>query len=221
MTDQHFEEEEFTTTFNGRTLLRTLKLTVPHWPWVIGFLSAIALTSAIDSYFTYLGKRIVDDGILAENIAALRVIVIQYGGLILFQAATVFFFIYLAGVLGERIRYDLRREMFNHLQKLSLSYYNKTPVGWIMSRVTSDSERVAELVTWGFLDATWAVMNIVTAAIFMLIINWKLALIVLAIIPILLVVASQFQKRIILQYRRVRKINSKITGAYNENISGV
>jgi ATP-binding cassette subfamily B protein len=221
MTEHHFEEEEFTTTFNGRTLWRTLKLTFPHWPWVAGFLIAIAVTSATDSYFTYLGKQIVDDGILARDTAALREIVIRYGGLILFQAVAVFAFIYLAGVLGERIRYDLRRAMFNHLQKLSLSYYNKTPVGWIMSRVTSDSERVAELVTWGFLDSTWAVMNIATAAFFMLIINWKLALIVLAIIPILLVVASQFQKRIILQYRRVRKINSKITGAYNENITGV
>jgi ATP-binding cassette subfamily B protein len=221
MTEHHFEEEEFTTTFNGRTLWRTLKLTFPHWPWVAGFLIAIAVTSATDSYFTYLGKQIVDDGILARDTAALREIVIRYGGLILFQAVAVFTFIYLAGVLGERIRYDLRRAMFNHLQKLSLSYYNKTPVGWIMSRVTSDSERVAELVTWGFLDSTWAVMNIATAAFFMLIINWKLALIVLAIIPILLVVASQFQKRIILQYRQVRKINSKITGAYNENITGV
>ena len=221
MTDHHFEEEEFTTTFNGHTLWRTLKLTFPHWPWVAGFLIAIAVTSATDSYFTYLGKRIVDEGILAGDTAALRAIVIQYGEIILLQALMVFSFIYLAGVLGERIRYDLRRAMFNHLQKLSLSYYNKTPVGWIMSRVTSDSERVAELVTWGFLDSTWAVMNIATAGFFMLVINWKLALIVLAIIPVLLLIASWFQKRIILQYRRVRKINSKITGAYNENITGV
>jgi len=159
MTEHHFEEEEFTTTFNGRTLWRTLKLTFPHWPWVAGFLIAIAVTSATDSYFTYLGKQIVDDGILARDTAALREIVIRYGGLILFQAVAVFTFIYLAGVLGERIRYDLRRAMFNHLQKLSLSYYNKTPVGWIMSRVTSDSERVAELVTWGFLDSTWAILS--------------------------------------------------------------
>ena len=73
---------------------------------------------------------------------------------------------YLAGVLGERIRYDLRQKMFNHLQDLSLAYYNRTPVGWIMSRVTSDSERVADLVTWGLLDVTWAVMNILTSSLF-------------------------------------------------------
>ena len=52
-------------------------------------------------------------------------------------------------MLGERVRYDLRQKMFNHLQDLSLSYYSRTPVGWIMARVTSDSDRVADLVTWG------------------------------------------------------------------------
>ncbi|MCB0235425.1 MAG: ABC transporter ATP-binding protein, partial [Anaerolineae bacterium] len=69
--------------------------------------------------------------------------------------------------------------MVNHLQGLSFSYFDKTPVGWIMSRVTSDSERIAQLVTWGLLDITWAVLNILTAMFFMFLINWQLALIVL------------------------------------------
>jgi ATP-binding cassette subfamily B protein len=129
--------------------------------------------------------------------------------------------IYLVGLMGERVRYDLRQLMFNHLQDLSLSYYSRTPVGWIMSRVTSDSDRVAELVTWGLLDSTWAVLNILSAAGFMLFINWRMALFVLAILPVLIWVAIQFRKRILVQYRLVRKLNSKITGAYNENISGV
>jgi len=221
MSDFEFEEEEFDTQFNGRTVLRILALAKPHWYWAAGFILTIALVSILDSYFTFLSKRIVDEGIQAGNLAALRGIVTQYGMLIFVQACGVFTFIYLAGVLGERIRYDLRQKMFNHLQDLSLSYYNKTPVGWIMSRVTSDSERVAELVTWGFLDTTWGIMNIAAATGFMLYINWRLGLIVLLVIPALVIIASLFQKKIILQYRLVRKINSKITGAYNENISGM
>ncbi|MEI7989864.1 MAG: ABC transporter ATP-binding protein, partial [Chloroflexota bacterium] len=110
---------------------------------------------------------------------------------------------------------------FNHLQDLSLSYYSKTPVGWIMSRVTSDSDRVAELVTWGLVDSAWSVMNISTSLVFMLIINWRLALIVLFLVPILVILAIQFQKRILLSYRNVRKLNSHITGSFNENITGV
>jgi ATP-binding cassette subfamily B protein len=221
MSEHYFEEEEFTTQFTGKTILRIAQLAKDHWKWVIGFVLMITLVSILDSYFTFLSSRIIDDGILAGDKEALRSILTRYGALIVVQAAGVFGFIYLAGILGERIRYDLRKKMFSHLQELSLSYYNVTPVGWIMSRVTSDSERVAELVTWGFLDTTWGLMNILTAAAFMLVINWQLALIVFISIPILVVVAVQFKKKIIIEFREVRKINSKITGAYNETITGV
>jgi ATP-binding cassette subfamily B protein len=215
------EEDEYTSQITGKTLRRILALTRPHWRWVVGFWVMIALTSGVDSYFTYLNKGIVDQGIMAKDPQALLRIVMLYGGLILFQAGSVFTFIYLAGVLGERIQYDLRRSMFNHLQELSLTYYSTTSVGRLMARVTSDSGRVSELVTWGLVDSTWAVMNITTSTIFMLIINWKLALIVLAAIPILIVIAVQFRKRILVEFRNSRKANSKITGAYNENITGV
>jgi ATP-binding cassette subfamily B protein len=218
---EYFEEEEFSTKFTGRTVLRILAQARPHWKWVVGFLLTIMLTSSLDSFFTFLTKRIIDEGIVAGDKAALTSIVTIYGSLILVQAASVFSFIYMAGILGERIRYDLRKKMFDHLQNLSLTYFDRTPVGWIMSRVTSDSDRVAELVTWGLLDVTWAIMNISTAVFFMMVINWRLALIVLAIIPVLVVVASQFKKKILVEYRQVRRINSKITGAYNENITGV
>ena len=218
---EHFEEEEFTTQFSGHTLRRILAQIKVHWPWVAGFLVAIALVSGLDSFFTFLSKRIIDEGIIAGDKAALTNIVITYGALLLVQSAAVFVFIYLTGVLGERVRYDLRNKMFDHLQELSLAYFDRTAVGWIMSRLTSDTERVAQLVTWGLLDVTWGVMNILTAIYFMLIINWRLAMLVLAIIPVLIVVATQFKKRILLEYRQVRKINSKITGTYNENITGV
>jgi ATP-binding cassette subfamily B protein len=221
VTDQYFEEEEFTTQFTGNITLRIVQLAKPHWKWVLGFLLMITLVSLLDSYFTFLSSLIIDDAILGDDVEALKNIIIRYGLLIIVQAAGVFGFIYLAGILGERIRYDLRKDMFIHLQELSLSYYNVTPVGWIMSRVTSDSERVAELVTWGFLDVTWGIMNIATAAIFMLMINWQLALIVFLAIPVLLVVAVQFKKKIIIEFREVRKINSKITGSFNETITGV
>lgn len=221
MSLEYFEEEEFKTQFNGQTLRRILALTRPHWRWVVGFLVTIALVSALDSVFTYLSKLIIDNGILAQNRAELYRLLIIYGSLGFVQASGVFGFIYLAGILGERVRYDLRQKMFNHLQGLSLSYFSRTPVGWIMSRVTSDSERVADLVTWGLLDVTWGLMNIITAMGFMLFINWKLALIVLGILPILFYIAYEFRKRILGEFRTVRKMNSKITGAFNENITGV
>ncbi len=88
-----------------------------------------------------------------------------YGAFMLFQAGSVFTFIYLAGVLGERVQYDMRKLLFNHLQDLSLSYYAQNAVGRLIARVTSDTGRVSDLLTWGVVDITWAVMNITTSVI--------------------------------------------------------
>ncbi|MBI1299436.1 ATP-binding cassette domain-containing protein [bacterium] len=221
MSEQHFEEEEFSTQFNGQTILRILKQGLPHWPLMAFFLGAITLTAFVDSYMTFLSKRIIDEGIVARDTEKLIEIVMQYGIFIVIQAVLVFAFIMAAGRLGERVQYDLRKQMFAKLQGLSLSYYSRTPVGWLMSRVTSDTTRVGELVSWGFLDTMWGITNIITALGFMLFINWRLGLIAAVIIPILVVVAAEFKKKILVEYRQVRKTNSQITGAYNENITGV
>lgn len=216
-----YEEEDFQAQLSGRTILRMFKITLPHKWWLIGFVTLIAIVAAMDGVFNFLKKQIIDTGITPNDPHALMNVMIVYAGIALLQAGGVFGFIYLAGILGERVQYDLRKQLFNHLQTLSFSYFDRTPVGWIMSRVTSDTGRIADLITWGAVDVTWAIMSILTASVFMLILNWQLALIVLTVIPILIVVASWFQKRIITQYRIVRKTNSRITGAYNENIQGV
>ncbi|MFN8405268.1 MAG: ABC transporter ATP-binding protein [Anaerolineales bacterium] len=111
--------------------------------------------------------------------------------------------------------------LFNHLQQLSLSYYSQNSVGRLIARVTSDTGRVSDLVSWGIVDSTWAVMNIVTSLIFMAIINWKLALIVFTIIPLMIFIAIKFRQFILVEYRVSRRTNSKITGAFNENFQGV
>jgi len=215
------EEEEYTSQLTGAVFKRILQLLKPHWKWVLGFLITIALTSSTDAYFTYLNKDIVDKGINLKDSAALTRIAMIYGSIILFQSASIFTFIYLAGVLGERVQYDLRKLLFNHLQDLSLSYYAQNAVGRLIARVTSDTGRVADLLTWGVVDSTWAVMNIITSITFMAIINWKLALIVFTIIPVMLYIAVQFRKLILVEYRVSRRTNSKITGAFNENFQGV
>lgn len=221
MSNAYFEEEDFNSQFNGRTLARIFGLVKPHWRYVAGFMVAIGIVSFLESYFTLLTKRIIDEAIVPGNADALSGIITIYIAMVVGFALMVFLFIYFAGVLGHRVQYDLRKRLFNHLQALSFSYFDRTPVGWIMSRLTSDTERIAELVTWGMLDVTWAIMNIIISLVFMMTINWQLALIVFALIPILIVVAFWFKQRIIVQFRLARKINSKITGQYNENITGV
>ena len=215
------EEEEYTSQLTTPVLKRILGLLRPHWKWVLGFLLTIAITSGLDAYFTFLNKQFIDQGIMLGDRERLMYLATIYGSFIVFQAAAVFTFIYLAGVLGERIQYDLRKMLFNHLQDLSLSYYAQNSVGRLIARVTSDTGRVSDLLTWGIVDTTWAVMNIISSAIFMAIINWRLALIVLLIIPIMMIVAVEFRKKILAEFRVSRRANSKITGAFNENFQGV
>ncbi len=223
MSDERIEleEEEHTSPLTAPTLRRILGLLRPHWRWLMGFLLTIAMTALLDAVFTYVNRAIIDQGIAQKDWAALWRYAGYYGGLQVVQAAMVFSFIYLAGILGERIQYDIRKAVFAHLQELSLSYYSRNPVGRLMARVTSDSGRVSNLMTWGLLDVTWAIVSILSSVAFMLVINWKLALIVFAIIPILLLIAVNFRQKILTEFRRARRLNSKITGEYNQTIQGV
>jgi ATP-binding cassette subfamily B protein len=221
VSDNDFHEEEFDTSFNGHTLLRILGLTVPHWKMVLAFVLAIAGVAYIEAYVNILNMQVIDEAILARNTKRLGEIILIYGGMWTVFAVLVFIFIFFAGRLSQRVQYDLRKKVFEHLQNLSLSYYTKTPVGWIMSRATSDTERIAELVSWGMIDTTWGIMNIIVGLFFMVRINWQLTIVVLPLIPLLWWVSVWFKGKILIHYRDSRRFNSRITGNYNEMITGV
>lgn len=221
MSDHSFDEEEFQKSMNTGTLLRIMKQLRNYKGMTVGFMVSIAIVAFLEAFMTRLGGLLIDEAIIPGNTTRLLEIMAAYTISSLLLAFCVFVFIALAGRLGQRVTYDLRRQMFNHLQTLSLKYYNKTAVGWIMSRVNSDSERIADLVSWGLLDITWAVLNMITAFAFMATINWQLTLVIAPFVPILLFVANWFKNRILVEYRESRRYNSKITGSYNEMITGV
>ena len=215
------EEEEYTSQLTAPTFNRIAALVKPHWRWMAGFLTAIVATAILDACFTYINKLIIDQGIVPGKFNVVIKYALIYGGIQLAESVLVLTFIYLVGILGERIQYDLRKSTFNHLQDLSLSYYSQNAVGRLMARVTSDSGRVSNLMTWGLLDMTWAIVSVLTSTVFMLIINWRLGLIVFSIIPILVIIAVNFRKKILAEFRKSRRTNSKITGEYNQNFQGV
>ena len=115
---------------------------------------------------------------------------------------------------------DMRNKAFAHLQTLSFSYFNQNSVGYIHARVMSDTSRLGTLFSWTMVDSTWHGTYIIGAVVVMLVINTRLALLVIAIIPAIAVLYSIFQKRMIKVNRQVREINSKITGDFNEGITG-
>mgnify|MGYP000128554712 FL=1 len=115
---------------------------------------------------------------------------------------------------------DLKRRLFDHLQTLDFSYYNTTPVGTIMARLMSDTGKIGTVLAWSLVDIFWSSMYVLGCVVIMLFVNWKLALILIAIIPIIAVITVVFQKKILAVNRRVRAINAEVTRHYNEGISG-
>lgn len=115
---------------------------------------------------------------------------------------------------------DMKRASFNHLQTLAFSYYNQNSVGYIHARVMSDTNRIGSLVSWGMMDGIWNMSYILGAVVVMLSIHFQLALWVLAIVPLTALAAAFFQKKLVVLNRRIREINSQITGNFNEGITG-
>ena len=125
-----------------------------------------------------------------------------------------------AAVVEVHMVHDMREAAFKNLQNLSFSYYDTTPVGWILARMASDAQRIGDVIAWSCLDMVYAIFMVVFIIINMFILNTQMALIGLCMVPIVAVISVYFQRRLLASQREVRKINSKITGAFNEGISG-
>ena len=138
----------------------------------------------------------------------------------LLYMVTIYLFLRQAGHVEVEVGYEIRKEAFEKLQELPFSYYDKTPSGWIMARLTSDSRKLSEIISWGMVDLFWAVFTMLGVLVMIYITNWKLALIITFITPIMFVVCVFFTKTILKAYRSVRKTNSKITASFNESILG-
>jgi len=216
-----FEEAEYATAFSGPALMRLLKLVLHYRGYVTGYFFGVIGLVIMEGTHIYLGKRILDEGVIPGNFAHVQHLVLLWALVSVGLAGFVALFIFCAGSVGQAINYDLRKAMFGRLQELSLSYYDKTPVGWIMARATSDARRVSELVSFGFLDFFWGAASVVVFLGFMVWLNWRLALVMLGIVPVMVSVALLFQKHILGQWRDVRRLNSRITGSYAEGIQGV
>jgi ATP-binding cassette subfamily B protein len=216
-----FHDEEYDESFNGKTILRILKVAWESRWLFLGFVAAVIVVSVLESYGTYVTKRIIDEGMIPGDAQRTFSLLLRFGVVMLGQAAAVFGFIVCAGLMGDALMYLLRKRVFAKLQDLSFAYFDRTAVGWIMSRTNSDTTKIADFATWMLLDLFWATANIVSALVFMSMIDAPLALIVGCTLPPLVFIAVKFKKLIIKEFRQVRSTNSKITASYNESITGV
>ena len=150
----------------------------------------------------------------------LWIFIALYFAAILFAAVANYISAMLATCVEVWLDRDLRNKAFEHLQTLSFSYFNRNSVGYIHARVISDTSKIGFLFSWSLMDCTWHMSYLVGAVVVMLVINARLALMVMTILPLIILLFSVFQSRLIRVNRQVREINSRITGNFNEGITG-
>ena len=176
--------------------------------------------SAMDAVIPLFQQYAIDHYIADSTLAGLGWFIGAYVVVILTQTASNYISAFGACKLELSVGRDLKRESFNHLQTLSFSYFNQNSVGYVHARVMSDTDRIASTLAWGLMEAVWYIAYLLLAIVMMFVLNWKLALCVMVIVPVLVISGAYFQKKLVFFHRRVREQNSKITGAFNEGITG-
>lgn len=214
------QEQKNLKSFQLSTWKRLLPFVKPYqgllWIVVITNIVITMLDVSIPLFQRYAVNNFIEKGTLVglkPFVAFYLVMLIVWAGIFVFYTLS-------AMKIDCRMGRDLKRACFEHLQKLSFSYYNVTPVGYMMSRVLSDCAKISSIIAWDLIDVVWALMYVLFSFAAMAFLNLKLALLIMIIVPVIVILTNFFQTKILHWNRKVRSINARITGAYNEGIMG-
>ncbi|MGF1636567.1 MAG: ABC transporter ATP-binding protein [Cyclobacteriaceae bacterium] len=178
----------------------------------------------IDNFITPAILSIKESGITGFT-EAMAQTMFQYGllylGAIVLQSAGMVVFIYAAGRLNEFVIFDLRKEMFNKLQQLPYSFYDRSAIGWLSIRLTSDVDKVSDIISFGFVSLVGGIMMILVSLIAMFSYHWQLACMVCISIPLMMIVSVKIRMLILNYARNARRIYSQMAAFLTENINAI
>ena len=187
---------------------------------ILMMVSLAIVSSFVDVTIPQFQRYALDTFIGKDTMVTIIPFLIAYIAVILLASLVNYISCAQATIVEMKVNRELRQVGFRHLQTLSFSYFNQNSVGYIHARLMSDTGRIGGLVSWWLIDCTWRVAYLVGAIFVMIQMNAKLAMMVLTVVPLLVVLFSIFQKKLINVNREVREVNSKITGNFNEGIMG-
>lgn len=187
--------------------------------FIVVFIFMIGLSCA-DLGMPLFQSYLVDNIVTTGDFSGIKIWVIAYVGFIILSSLFLYGFTRLSMYLEMELGYDLRDKEFKNLQNLSLTYYNKNSVGYMMSKLLSDTMKICDMFAWGMTDIVWALFYVIGVFIVMFNLNAQLALVVLAIVPIIAVLTVYFQDKLLKTNRKIRKTNGVLTGELNEGITG-
>ena len=215
------EEEALGKAYDARLMRRLLAYLRPYrWKVVlgVGVLLIIALLELIGPWLT---KVALDDAIPNGDFELLQMLALAFFGALVFTFALEYGQQILTTWLGQRIMYDLRREIFGHLQRQSLRFYDRNPVGRLMTRVTNDVEVLNQLFSSGIVTVFGDVFTLLFIVGVMLMMDWRLALVAFAVMPFVMLVAFLFRFKVRQAYRDIRVRLARINSFLQERITGV
>lgn len=215
-----FEEQDYNKPFSIKIWKKIFRFLKPYKLIMTSLIILNFFAAFLDILLPLFQRYAIDNFIALKTLENIIPFCIFYTAIIIIQTIGVIIFVKQAMFIEMSLGRDLKRAAFVHLQTLSFSYYNVTPVGYMLARVMSDTARISGMVAWGLVDLLWALSYVIGVFIAMLMLNVKLALLVIIIVPIIAILTVYFQNKILHWNRKVRKINSRITGAYNEGIVG-
>ncbi|MEA4955227.1 MAG: ABC transporter ATP-binding protein [Pseudoflavonifractor sp.] len=215
-----FAEKEYETSFDTNAWKGIIPYLKPYRGELWKVFACNLFCAVIDVLFPLFQRYAIDVFIGEGETAGLAGFGLTYAALVVIQALLVVGFTRACMRVEMNFGRDLRRAQFVHLQELSLSFYNVTPVGYLLARTMNDTGRIATLIGWNVADLLWSVLYMAGSYAAMLALNWRLALPVLVVVPVIALLTGWFQGRILRWNRKVRTLNSRITGAFNEGISG-
>ena len=208
------------TRINLKTWAKLLPYLRPLYWRVVVVIVMMVLSAAVDAAIPLFTRYAVNNFVIPATVTGLPAFAAFYFGVIVFQTFTTVLYSRHSMVIEMRLGRNMKDSCFEHLQKLPVSYYNHTPVGYILARIMSDTNRIGGVVAWSGSMACWHICYLLGMVVSMLFINVKLALIVLTIAPVFVMVTAYFQPRLLDASRAVRRANSRIITSFNENING-
>ncbi|MEN6635057.1 MAG: ABC transporter ATP-binding protein [Clostridiaceae bacterium] len=217
----YIEEQDFAAKkIDWNVWKRLYRYALQHKKLFFTVIAALVAVAAIDISYPLFTSYAIDHFVVPKTLDGLGKFAMLYLLVILIQSAGVITFITFAGKLEMAIAYNIRQDGFLRLQELSFSFYDRTAVGYIMARMMSDISRLSDMIAWSLVDVLWSLLYAIGCIITMFVLSWKLALISLAVLPLLAFISIRLQKLMLKHQRDARKLNSRITGAFNEGIMG-
>src|SRR5688572_5728326 len=215
------EEDVLGKAYDARLMRRLLTYLRPYKAQVALALAAIIAHAVLQLAPPYLTKIVIDEYIPAGDLSGLGVIALAYLATLLASFAFEYVQTWTLQMTGQRIMFDMRMQLYRHLQRLDLKFYDRNPVGRLMTRVTSDVDVLNEQFTAGVVSVFGDVFTLVGIMAVLLWLDWRLALVAFSVLPLIALITQWFRRNVRESYRTVRQWIARINAYLQERITGM